>query len=104
MRRLTADETFAIAVIGAVAIFAELQAIPCNDIWWHLATGRIIATTRAIPTIEPFSYTEAGAPYFDQSWIAQVIFYATYRLGGAPLLLAESALALVTTYALLCRL
>ena len=51
-----------------------------------------------------FSYTRAGEPYFDQPWLAQIIMYWIYRIGGAALSIVALAALLGLTYAMLLRL
>ena len=43
-------------------ILAFLLPISPNDYWWYLRLGSEIASTRAIPTIETFTQTQAGQP------------------------------------------
>src|SRR5437016_4863826 len=69
--------------------------IPLLDFWWHLKMGQVIATTKSIPRIDIFSFTAAGQTFVVQNWLAEVIFYWTYKLGGLPLIVFfTSALSL----------
>src|SRR5216110_1865452 len=58
-----------------------LFPLPFLDFWWHLKIGEVIATTRSIPRIDLFSFTAAGQPFIVQNWLAELFYYATYRLG-----------------------
>jgi len=69
-----------------------LFPLPFLDFWWHLKIGEVIATTRSIPRIDLFSFTAAGQPFIVQNWLAELLYYATYRLGGFPLLVFLNAL------------
>src|SRR5437867_12403616 len=60
--------------------------IPLTDFWWHLKMGQVIATTRSIPRVDLFSFTATGHPFVVQNWLAELIFYWTYMLGGLPLI------------------
>src|SRR5213593_978861 len=60
--------------------------IPLTDFWWHLKMGQVIAATRSIPRVDLFSFTAAGHPFVVQNWLAELIFYWTYMLGGLPLI------------------
>ncbi|CAA9381483.1 MAG: hypothetical protein AVDCRST_MAG93-9206 [uncultured Chloroflexia bacterium] len=66
-----------------VALKVLLTPIAPYDFWWHLAYGREIVRSGAVPALDIFSYTRAGAPYFDQPWLAQVMMYAGYQNIGA---------------------
>src|SRR5215211_2444516 len=101
---LTLNHVWVAAALLLIALRPLLTPIPPSDFWWHLATGRIIATTGAIPTIDSFSYTRAGQPFYDQSWLAQLFMYALHQIGGVPLLIFAQALVIALAYGLLLRL
>lgn len=80
-------------LVGAAALFRLTN----YDIWWHLATGRLIAGGGGIPRSDPFSFTARGAEWIDHEWLFQLIVYGLERLGGPPaLVLAKVALILAT--------
>ncbi len=78
-----------------------MTPIPPHDFWWHMATGREIVQSHAIPTTDSFSYTRAGEPFYNQSWLAQVLMYSLHRLGGVPLIVLVQALVIGLAYGLL---
>jgi hypothetical protein len=100
----TLDHVWLFAAVALIGLRPLLTPIPPNDFWWHMATGRLIVEQGRIPTVDAFSYTQAGAPFFNQSWLAQVLMYGLYRLGGVPLLLLVQAVVLALAYGLLLRL
>src|SRR5215208_6892027 len=53
-----------------------------NDTWWHLATGRRIAATGSIELIDHFSWTARGHYWPNYQWLAQLLFFEAYRMGG----------------------
>ena len=65
-----------------------------SDFWWHLKTGQFVAENHALPVPDPFAYTTAGAGeayageavtrHFNltHEWLAQVLFYLVWRVGG----------------------
>ena len=59
-----------------------LAPLPLYDFWWHLKIGEVIATTGSIPREEVFSFTAAGREFIVQNWLAEVIYYALFRVGG----------------------
>src|SRR5919199_1067528 len=91
-RAPTLDHVWLAAALMLIALRPLLTPIPPNDFWWHMATGRIIATTGTIPTVDSFSYTRAGQPFYDQSWLAQLCMYGLHEIGGVPLLIFAQAL------------
>ena len=49
-----------------------------NDVWISLASGRDILTHGRVPTTDPFSYTFADQPWFNQNWLSHLIYYWLY--------------------------
>lgn len=53
-----------------------------GDLGFHIAIGRLILSTGQIPTQDVFSYTMYGRPFVPQEWLSEIIFAATYDIGG----------------------
>jgi hypothetical protein len=53
-----------------------------DDDWWHLATGRLLATTRALPTTDPLSFTATGQPWHGIPWLTDLVFYGAWASFG----------------------
>ena len=87
-----------------IALRVLLIPVPPHDFWWHMAQGRDIWTQHSIPQFDNFSWTRPGAPFFDQSWLAQFAFYVQWQIGGLPFLIISQTLLVVASYALLLRL
>lgn len=100
----TLDHVWLAAALLLIALRPLLTPIPPNDFWWHLATGRIIATSGQIPQADSFSFTRAGEPFYNQGWLAQWGMYQLYQLGGAQLTLLIQSLVIALAYGLLLRL
>src|SRR2546428_5591140 len=74
------------------AIFSLAAVPPLDpDLWWHLANGRLIITTGTIPHVDLYSFSAAGQPWVMHEWLADLMMYLVYQLGGLPLLVAISA-------------
>jgi len=80
---------------------AVLQPIRSYDLWWHLATGRLILEQGRIPLEDPFSFTRSGFPWLDHGWLFQVLAWPLFHLGGWRLLLAAELLLISAVYLLL---
>src|SRR5215467_12108376 len=78
--------------------------VPLLDFWWHLKMGEVIATTKSIPRIDIFSFTAAGHTFVVQNWLAEVIFYWTYKVGGLPLIVFLTSILSLTGFLLIYRL
>ena len=83
-----------LAAVLLVGIFTT--EVADTDFWWHLKTGEYIVEHGKLPVPDPFSYTSSYGPpaypdeetvrYFNltHEWLAQVLWWLLYRLGGFP--------------------
>ena len=101
---LTLDHVWLAAGLMLIALRPLLTSIPPFDFWWHLATGRAIVAQGAIPTVDTFSYTQFGQPFYNQGWLAELLMYGLYRLGDIYLIVIVQALVMALAYGLLLRL
>ena len=79
--------SFPVAIAGLLVVLAVLtmrSRFDDPDMWWHLKTGEVIWTTHAIPTTDIFSYTTNHHAYIPHEWLAQLLIFAAYKLGGYP--------------------
>ncbi|MCG8346229.1 MAG: hypothetical protein MI924_00430, partial [Chloroflexales bacterium] len=102
--RITLDHVWLFAFGALIALRVFLTPVPPHDFWWHMAMGRLIFETGAIPTVDSFSFTQSGELFYNQGWLAQIVMYLVYRIGSVPLLVFMQAIVLVLTYGLLLRL
>ena len=72
-----------------------------SDTYWQIAVGQWILDHGALPRVDIYSFTKAGEPWISSSWLAQVLFAASYDLAGwtGPVVLASACIA--ATFALL---
>ena len=71
-----------------------------GDVSWHIATGQWVLDNRAIPRVDPFSFTWAGQPWVPIEWLAEVIMASAYRLAGYSGIAAIATAALMALHAL----
>ena len=69
----------AVALPVLAALIANLSSV---DLTYHLRAGDEIIAAMALPTVDTWTYTAAGATWVDQQWGAQVLFAGVYQLGG----------------------
>jgi tetratricopeptide (TPR) repeat protein len=99
--RIDASLAALAAIVGASAWFHPSTA--GADLWWHLAAGRRIWETGALPRFDTFSHTFAGRPWTNHEWLWELMYWPVYRL--EPDLVACLNLAvLVLVFALVYRL
>ncbi|MDW8064070.1 MAG: hypothetical protein RMK32_00375 [Anaerolineae bacterium] len=101
-RSLTPSHLLALTVLTGIFVFVSTHPIRPHDFWWHLAVGREILQNGRIPTVDAFSYTRAGAPYpsYAMFWLAEVLMYELYTLGGPALVVWVHSLLITAAYGL----
>lgn len=66
------------ALVGMISMTKHHEL----DLWWHLKLGELVATNRAIPFQDSFSYTFAGQRQFTGEWLADLLFYGVFQSAG----------------------
>jgi len=90
-----------VLVLFAAILAMSLGPLADPDFWWHLRAGQWMVEHRLILHQDIFSFTRAGQPWIAHEWLAEVIFYLLYRLGGTGLLVLFFALLITAVFALL---
>ncbi|WP_376791762.1 hypothetical protein [Thermoflexus sp.] len=103
LKSLTPARLLALTVLVGIFVFVSTHPIRPHDFWWHLAAGREIARTGRIPEVDTFSFTRAGAPYpsYSMFWLAELLFYGLYTLGGPALVVFVHSGIITTAYSLI---
>jgi hypothetical protein len=90
-----------VAVLLIPALLGSSQTIfNDGDVSWHIATGQWIIDHRALPSVDPFSFTRGGTPWVPIEWGAELLFAAAYRLAGYGGVAALVTAALIALHAL----
>ena len=66
---------FAFALGGVLVGITVTKGFRDPDFFWHVTTGRLIATTGQIPTTDPFSFTWYGKPWTLHEWLSELLMY-----------------------------
>lgn len=73
LRRLPSPfAIFAFAVAGVLVGITLTKGLADPDFYWHVATGRLIAETGQIPSVDPFSFTWFGQPWTLHEWLSEL--------------------------------
>jgi hypothetical protein len=67
---------------GMLILWASSGPGLLGDIWWTLASGRLILSSGAIPRRDVFSFAAAGAPWVDPEWLTQALFFGIHSTLG----------------------
>ena len=89
-----------IGVYALVAIGGRTLLID-SDTYWQITVGRWILDHHTLPRVDIYSFTKVGEPWTSSSWLAQVVYAASYNLVGwtGPVVIAAGGIA--ATFALL---
>lgn len=77
-----------------------LMSIPAQDYWWYLRLGQDILKNGAVPAVDTIGWSRAGLPIFYQQWLAGLLFWGVYALGGASLTFLLRGLLIALAYGL----
>jgi hypothetical protein len=91
-------------ILFLVAIFLlTINTIADFDFGYHLKTGEYVLQTKAVPLYDIFSYTASAARWIAHYWLADVLFYVTYKFAGLIGLMIGVAAVAALTYLLVLR-
>lgn len=86
---------------GLTAWSFGYATVAAGDLWWHVATGRLMVEQRAIPLVDSFSYTREGQPWLQHEWLSDLIFAVWERAFGLQALVYWKWAVLVVAFVLL---
>ena len=102
--RLCTYETLLTTVLF-LAIVLTCGLMPMQtDTWWQLRAGKDMWLSRQVLLTDVYSHTAYGSFWPNHEWLAEVIFYGVYRVGGFPLLTLFAAALIAGGWALTWRL
>jgi hypothetical protein len=70
--------------VGLAFVFLSYRPLWHTDLWGHLAYGRILWETRAIPETEPLMPLAEGVPFVNTAWLSQLVGFGAYSAFGVP--------------------
>jgi hypothetical protein len=72
-----------LAVVGTILVLATLaRGLIDADYFWHLETGRLIATEWSVPSTDPYSFAYDGS-WTPHEWLSELLIYVLVAAGGA---------------------
>ena len=95
MRRQTAVVAVCCAVAAFTGVALTTSRLLTPDAFLDLYAGRWIAA-HGLPRHDPFTVEGHGRAWIDQQWLAHLVYYRVWQLGGYALVGALSALLVAT--------
>ena len=65
-----------------LAFFSTFKITGDDDVFWHLATGRLILNTGHVPSVDVFGYMTQGQEWMPFEWGWDVITYFIYSFSA----------------------
>ena len=81
-----------------IALGSSLTIFNDGDVRWHIAAGQWMLDHRAVPQVDPFSFTFAGQPWMAFEWGSQLIYGFAHRVAGFGGVAAVVTAALVALH------
>ena len=72
MIRILSFPVMLASTLVALAVLSVRSRFNDPDLWWHLRTGQIIWTNRAIPRTDLLSFTTGGHAWVPHEWLSQL--------------------------------
>jgi hypothetical protein len=98
IERLLAVILFVLLAVGGATTSFE------TDTWWQLRAGQLTWQSGGVWTTDPLSWTARGAFWPNHEWLAQLIYYGLYQLGGPAALVGLTTLIALATWAVVAHL
>jgi len=68
--------------VSLAALAGLVAPVSTVDLAYAIRTGQVIIETGSVPTTDSFTFTAQGAPWFDQQWLAQLVFAGAFAAAG----------------------
>jgi tetratricopeptide (TPR) repeat protein len=94
---------FLILLVLVLAFLTASFLARNSDLWFHLATGRLLAQGQFSFGTDPFAYTTEQVYWANHSWLFDLGLYELYRLIGGTGLVVLKALLVAALAGLLLR-
>jgi hypothetical protein len=94
---------FTTLLVLVLAFLAASFPARNSDLWFHLATGRLLAQGEFRFGADPFAYTTEGVYWPCHTWLFDWALYELYELAGGPALVVLKALLIAGLAGLLLR-
>ncbi|RJP55943.1 MAG: hypothetical protein C4557_00465 [Anaerolineaceae bacterium] len=90
--------SIALMPLIGIALLLEIQP---QDFWWLMRVGQETVQNGAVPIIDTISWSQAGRPIVYQPWLAGVILYLIYNVGGITCIFLLRGILIAITYGMI---
>lgn len=86
MDRRPLPRMLTLSIIAGLTVFVMAKPLATADLACFMAMGRDMLATGHLYETETFAFTELGREFINGTWLAQVLFYGLFKIGGYGLL------------------
>lgn len=98
MRLRTTTLLVFLGVLAFLGIVGSSRLLGDPDTFWHIAVGRQILATGALPTVDQFTYSATGQTWIANQWLAECLMAATDAVAGFDGLVCVAATLLAAVH------
>lgn len=80
---ITPAAALVVSALSALFVYFSVRPLWHTDLWGHLAYGRLLFTTGALPATEPLMPLSEGVAFVDTAWLSQLLGFVTHNAMGA---------------------
>ncbi len=91
---------WALAVMQLPFMFVASAPIVLADVWWSLKLGELILRSGSIAQTGALTYTPLADEQINAQWLAQLVYFLSYRMGGLEAVVTLTALCAGLTFGL----
>lgn len=91
-------EKFWLAAGALIALGAIAVPVLNPDLYWHLSAGKYIVRHLSLPSSDFLSWSQAGAPWTDFEWLAQLLYYGIFSVAGTAGIFTLKMAVLAATF------
>jgi hypothetical protein len=81
-RGMTIDRVWMLLPLLLPVLMSLTSRMVAIDLAYQVRAGDLLLRTAHIPSVDSFTFTISGKPWFDQQWGAQLLLALFYRAGG----------------------
>jgi hypothetical protein len=96
--------TVGVVLLAALIVAQSAHGFTDPDYWWHFKAGEYIILHHALPHVDIFTWTSAGAPWVAHEWLSEALIFALVHTWGYGAALVVFTLSPVISVLLLYRL
>ncbi|NTV63296.1 MAG: hypothetical protein HGA65_07135 [Oscillochloris sp.] len=88
-----------VAGVVLIWLFLSLTPLPPNDLWWHMAAGRLMVDEGRLIDENYWAFSlPADAPYVYQSWLSELALFWAWQIAAVPGLALARLLAICLSF------